>query len=60
MRLELPEQRIIGPTGELVFPDDDQISRRFCMLLEGQCEGLGTVVGWHAHVFVGMFASPWS
>ena len=41
MRLELPERRIIGPAGELIFPPDDLITPRVMMLLEGECEGLG-------------------
>lgn len=41
MKLELPERRIIGPTGELIFPASDEITPRLMMLVEGQCEGLG-------------------
>jgi transposase len=41
MRLELPERRIVGPGGELIFPPDDVITPRLMMLLEGQCGGLG-------------------
>ena len=41
MRLELPERRIVGPGGELIFPPDDVITPRLMMLVEGQCEGLG-------------------
>ena len=41
MRLELPERRIVGPAGELIFPPDDVITPRLIMLIEGQCEGLG-------------------
>jgi hypothetical protein len=41
MRLELPERRIVGPAGELIFPPDDVITPRVMMLLEGECEGLG-------------------
>jgi hypothetical protein len=41
MRLELPERRIVGPLGELIFPPDDLITPRLMMLVEGQCEGLG-------------------
>src|SRR5262249_48560732 len=43
MKLELPERRIIGPTGELIFPASDEITPRLMMLVEGQCEGLGAV-----------------
>ncbi len=41
MRLELPEHRIVGSGGELAFPQDDLITPRLLMLVEGQCEGLG-------------------
>jgi transposase len=41
MKFELLERRIVGPTGELIVPTDDQITPRFVMLLEGECEGLG-------------------
>jgi transposase len=41
MRFELPQRRIIGTTGELIIPLDDQITPRLMMLVEGQCEGLG-------------------
>ena len=41
MRLELPERRIVGSAGELIFPPDDVITPRLMMLVEGQCEGLG-------------------
>ena len=41
MRLELPDRRIVGTTGELIFPASDEITPRLIMLIEGQCEGLG-------------------
>jgi transposase len=41
MKVELPERRIVGPTGELIIPLDDQITPRLVMLIEGECEGLG-------------------
>lgn len=41
MRLELPERRIIGSSGELVIPTGDRLTPRVLMLIEGQCEGLG-------------------
>jgi transposase len=44
MRLELPERRIVGPLGELIFPPNDLITPRLMMLVEGQCEGLGAAV----------------
>jgi transposase len=41
MRFELPQRRIVGPTGELLIPPGDEITPRLIMLLEGECEGLG-------------------
>lgn len=41
MRLELPDRRIVGPAGELIFPPGDELTPRLMMLVEGQCEGLG-------------------
>lgn len=41
MKVELPERRIVGPTGELIIPPDDQITPRLVMLIEGECERLG-------------------
>ena len=41
MNPDLPERRIIGPTGALVFPASDQITPRLLMLVEGQGQGLG-------------------
>jgi len=33
--------RFTGPTGSLLVPDDDEVSRRLAMLMEGECEELG-------------------
>ena len=33
--------RFTGPGGSLLIPNDDEVSRRLAMLIEGQCEGLG-------------------
>lgn len=41
MIYQLSDRRIIGPSGELVVPDDDEITPRLLMLIEGQCERLG-------------------
>lgn len=32
---------VIGAGGSLVVPDDDEITRKLLMLIEGECEGLG-------------------
>ncbi len=41
MQFDLPNCRILGPTGELAIRADDIAVQRFVMLVEGQCEGLG-------------------
>jgi hypothetical protein len=33
--------RLVGPGGSLVVRDDDDVARKFAMLIEGECEGLG-------------------
>jgi hypothetical protein len=33
--------KLVGSSGAIVLPDDDEISRKLAMLFEGQCEGLG-------------------
>ena len=42
MKFEFPERRIIGSAGELIIPSGDEITPRLMMLLEGECDGLGT------------------
>jgi transposase len=41
MVFDLPQRRIVGPSGELLIPQNDELSPRFVMIIEGQCEGLG-------------------
>jgi hypothetical protein len=33
--------QLVGPAGAIRLPDDDEITRKLAMLVEGQCEGLG-------------------
>jgi hypothetical protein len=33
--------QLVGPSGSILLPDDDEITRKLAMLFEGQCEGLG-------------------
>ena len=42
MIYQLAQRRIVGPAGDLLLPDGDEITPRLLMLIEGQCEGLGT------------------
>jgi transposase len=41
MNYDLSQHRIVGPTGNLVIPPNDQITSRLLMLIDGECEGLG-------------------
>jgi hypothetical protein len=33
--------KLVGSSGLISFPDDDEITRKLAMLFEGQCEELG-------------------
>jgi len=46
---ELSQRRIVGPTGNLIIPPDDQITPRLLMLIEGECEGLGPMQAAQKH-----------
>src|SRR6202790_129031 len=32
--------KLVGHSGSILLPDDDEITRKLAMLFEGQCEGL--------------------
>jgi transposase len=49
MIYELSQRRIVGPTGNLLIPPDDQITPRLLMLIEGECEGLGPMQAAQKH-----------
>jgi hypothetical protein len=36
--------KLVGHSGSILLPDDDEITRKLSMLFEGQCEGLGPTV----------------
>jgi transposase len=38
---DFASQSVIGAAGSLLVPDDDEITRKLLMLIEGECEGLG-------------------
>jgi transposase len=44
MIYQIAERRIVGPAGDLLIPDGDEITPRLLMLIEGQCEGLGPML----------------
>jgi hypothetical protein len=39
--LSSKQLRFSGPGGSLLVPNNDEVSRRLAMLIEGECEGLG-------------------
>ena len=41
MRLDLQSQLLIGEHGSLAVTENDEITRKLAMLIEGECEGLG-------------------
>ena len=43
MRFDDQARAIVGDHGTLAVLDDDQMARKFTMLIEGECEGLGPV-----------------
>ncbi len=43
MRFDVQTKAIVGDHGTLDVVDDDEISRKLAMLIEGECEGIGPV-----------------
>ena len=43
MRFDVQTKAIIGDHGTLAVVENDEISRKFAMLVEGECEGVGPV-----------------
>jgi hypothetical protein len=41
LRLESDHLVLEGPSGSIFIPPDDEVARKFAMLVEGECEGLG-------------------
>ena len=41
MLFDLESRELVGEAGSLVVPQDDEVTHRLSMLIEGQCEGLG-------------------
>jgi len=41
MRFDHENQTLVGDGGTLKLAENDEIARKFAMLLEGECEGLG-------------------
>ncbi len=43
MHFDVQTKAIVGDHGTLAVVDDDEISRKLAMLIEGECEGVGPV-----------------
>ena len=43
MRFDVQTKAIVGDHGTLDVVEDDEISRKLAMLIEGECEGIGPV-----------------
>lgn len=41
MRFDSQGQSIIGTNGRLPIAENDEVTRKLCMLIEGECEGIG-------------------
>lgn len=42
-QFDLGQHALVGSGGSLAVPEDDEITRKLCMLIEGECEGLGPI-----------------
>jgi len=42
-QFDLEHRALVGPGGLLDVPQDDEITRKLAMLIEGECEGLGAI-----------------
>jgi hypothetical protein len=40
-QFDVKKHALVGPSGRLEVPDDDDITRKLLMLIEGECEGVG-------------------
>ncbi len=43
MHFDIQAKAIVGDHGTLAVVDDDEVSRKLAMLIEGECEGVGPV-----------------
>lgn len=41
MHFDLGSQELVGEAGSIVVPENDEVTRKLSMLIEGQCEGVG-------------------
>jgi hypothetical protein len=43
MHFDPKQRRLIGPSGSLLIADDDEVTRKLLMLMEGECQEIGPV-----------------
>jgi transposase len=43
MLFDLETRELVGEGGSIAVPENDEVTRKLSMLIEGQCEGLGPV-----------------
>jgi transposase len=41
VEFDLSQHSLVGVDGSLIVPEEDEITRKLAMLVEGECEGLG-------------------
>ncbi len=51
MRFDDQTKAIVGDHGSLTVGEDDEVSRKLAMLIEGECEGLGPIKAAEKHGF---------
>lgn len=43
VKFNLKQHALVGDSGKLIVPADDEVTRKLAMLIEGECEGLGPI-----------------
>ncbi|MGA2032546.1 MAG: hypothetical protein ABSG68_09835 [Thermoguttaceae bacterium] len=43
MEFDVRRSELVGSSGRLAVPNEDEMTRKLAMLIEGQCEGLGAL-----------------
>jgi hypothetical protein len=51
MEFDVRRSELVGPSGRLPVLEEDEVTRKLAMLIEGQCEGAGAVKAAKKHGF---------
>lgn len=43
VQFDLQQPALVGQAGQIVVPQEDEVTRKLAMLIEGECEGLGPI-----------------